>query len=115
MQEARPDPDLFDLFFQRMRKRIEELFGEAKEFMGLRRAKFRRMKFVKEQVLMTAAAQNIKRIVKLLSGKGSKAPAMAVQKPLSLSFVKGLLKILAWLPLEFGRNLDFGEKCPVET
>lgn len=26
---------------QRMRKRIEELFGEAKEFMGLRRAKFR--------------------------------------------------------------------------
>lgn len=51
---------------QRMRKRIEELFGEAKEFMGLRRAKFRRMKFVKEQVLMTATAQNIKRMVKLL-------------------------------------------------
>ncbi len=52
---------------QRMRKRIEELFGEAKEFMGLRRAKFRRMKFVREQVLMTATAQNIKRMVKLLS------------------------------------------------
>jgi len=51
---------------QRMRKKIEELFGEAKEFMGLRRAKFRRHKFVKEQVLMTATAQNIKRLVKYL-------------------------------------------------
>jgi len=52
---------------QRMRKRIEELFGEAKEFMGFRRAKFRYRRFVKEQVLMTAAAQNMKRMVKLLS------------------------------------------------
>jgi GDP-mannose 4,6-dehydratase len=41
---------------QRMRKRIEELFGEAKEFMGLRTAKLRRLKFVKEQILMTATA-----------------------------------------------------------
>ncbi|MDI6721727.1 MAG: IS1182 family transposase [Candidatus Aenigmarchaeota archaeon] len=100
---------------QRMRKRIEELFGEAKEFMGLRRAKFRRMKFVKEQILMTAAAQNIKRMVKLLSGKGSKAPAMARQRPLILSFVNDLLKILAWPPLESAENLYFGEKCPLET
>ena len=52
---------------QRMRKRIEELFGEAKELMGFRRAKFRCRRFVAEQVLMTAAAQNIKRMVKLLS------------------------------------------------
>jgi transposase len=55
---------------QRMRKRIEELFGEAKEWMGLRRAKFRRHKFFKEQTLMTATAQNIKRMVKLLSQGG---------------------------------------------
>ena len=57
---------------QRKRKQIEELFGEAKEYMGLRVAKFRRMKFVKEQVLMTAAAQNMKRMVKLLSARGPK-------------------------------------------
>ena len=38
--------------------------------MGLRRAKFRRLKFVREQVLMTATAQNIKRMVKLVSRKG---------------------------------------------
>lgn len=62
---------------QRMRKRIEELFGEAKEYMGLRVAKFRRMKFVREQVLMTASAQNIKRMVKLLAARGPKKEALA--------------------------------------
>ena len=65
---------------QRMRKRIEELFGEAKEFMGLRRAKFRRLKFVREQVLMTAAAQNIKRIVAHLSKQGPKKGATAAKR-----------------------------------
>jgi hypothetical protein len=53
-----------------MRKRVEELFGEAKEFMGLRHMKFRGAVFVREQVLLTAMTQNIKRIVKLLSTKG---------------------------------------------
>lgn len=52
---------------QRMRKRIEELFGEAKECMGMRRMKFRGALFVREQVLLTATAQNIKRMVRLLS------------------------------------------------
>ncbi len=66
---------------QRMRKRIEELFGEAKELMGLRVAKFRRTKFVREQILMTATAQNIKRMVKLLSRGGPNAEAIAVHKP----------------------------------
>jgi transposase len=69
---------------QRMRKRIEELFGEAKEFMGLRRAKFRRRPFVREQVLMTAAAQNIKRMVKLLSRKGPARAAAAVARVFSM-------------------------------
>jgi hypothetical protein len=55
-----------------MRKRVEELFGEAKEFMGLRRMKFRGALFVREQVLLTATAQNIKRMVRLLSRKGPK-------------------------------------------
>jgi transposase len=60
---------------QRMRKRIEELFGEAKDCMGLRRAKFRLQCFVREQVLMTATAQNIKRMVKLLSLRGPRREA----------------------------------------
>ena len=66
-----------------MRKRIEELFGEAKEFMGLRRAKFRLRRFVREQVLMTATAQNIKRMIKHLSRKGPRKGEEVMGQPLS--------------------------------
>ena len=44
---------------------IGSLIGEAKEQMGLRRASRRELEQVQEQCLMTAMAQNIKRIVKL--------------------------------------------------
>ena len=60
---------------QRMRKRVEELFGEAKDCMGLRRMKFRGALFVREQVLLTATAQNIKRMARLLSRRGPKPQA----------------------------------------
>ena len=65
---------------QRNRKKIEELFGEAKEQMGFRRMKLRRLKFVIEQVFLTAAAQNIKRLVKHLE---KHAPKHAQQVKLS--------------------------------
>jgi len=52
---------------QRYRKQIEELFGEAKEFMGLRRLRLRTLARVQEQPLLTALAQNLKRLVKLHS------------------------------------------------
>jgi hypothetical protein len=82
-----------------MRKRIEELFGEAKEFMGLRQAKFRRRPFVREQVLMTAAAQNIKRMVRLLSKQGPERAAASIGRFL-LSFRMTLASFtfdsLAW-------------------
>ncbi len=45
---------------------IEGLFAEAKQFHGLRRARYRGLKKVSIQALMTAMAQNIKRIVKQL-------------------------------------------------
>lgn len=50
---------------QRFRKQIEELFGEAKDFMGLRRMRLRTFERVQEQPLLTALAQNLKRLVKL--------------------------------------------------
>jgi hypothetical protein len=50
---------------QRFRKQIEELFGEAKDFMGLRRMRMRTFERVQEQPLLTALAQNLKRLVKL--------------------------------------------------
>ncbi len=49
------------------RKTIESLFGEAKEQMGLRVCKFRRRWNTEEQFLLTAAAQNIKRMVRLFN------------------------------------------------
>ena len=44
---------------RRKRKPIEGLFGEAKEYMGLRAARFRRLWNVREQFLLTATVQNI--------------------------------------------------------
>ncbi len=58
----------------RCRKQIEHLFGEAKEQMGLRRARLRGKANVLEQCLMTATAQNIKRLVKALE----RMPAAAI-------------------------------------
>ena len=52
---------------QRQRKKVEALFAELKNQIGLRRLRLRRMKFVREQFLLAAAVQNIKRLVRFLS------------------------------------------------
>jgi hypothetical protein len=52
---------------QRQRKKIEALFAELKNQIGLRRLRLRRMKFVREQFYLAGAAQNIKRLVRFLS------------------------------------------------
>jgi len=51
----------------RQRKKVEALFAELKNQIGLRRLRLRSMKFVREQFFLAAAAQNIKRLVRLLS------------------------------------------------
>ena len=52
---------------QRQRKKVEALFAELKNQIGLRRLRLRRLKFVREQFFLVAAAQNIKRLVRFLS------------------------------------------------
>src|SRR5277367_268767 len=52
---------------QRKRKKVEALFAELKNLIGLRRLRLRRMKFVREQFFLAAAAQNLKRLVRFLS------------------------------------------------
>jgi hypothetical protein len=52
--------------FQRERKKVEALFAELKK-IGLRRLRLRRLKFVREQFFLAAAAQNIKPLVRFLS------------------------------------------------
>jgi hypothetical protein len=61
---------------------MEELFGEAKEYLGLGRMKFRGTVFVREQVLLTAAAQNIKRMARLLPRRGLATQAKLLQLPI---------------------------------
>jgi hypothetical protein len=51
---------------QRERKKVEALFAELKNQIGLRRLRLRRLKFVREQFFLAAAAQNIKRLVRFL-------------------------------------------------
>jgi len=52
---------------QRKRKKVEALFAELKNLIGLRRLRLRRMKFVREQFFLAATAQNLKRLVRFLS------------------------------------------------
>jgi hypothetical protein len=52
---------------QRQRKKVEALFAEVKNQIGLRRLRLRRIKFVREQFFLAAAVQNIKRLVRFLS------------------------------------------------
>ena len=52
---------------QRRRKKVEALFAELKNQIGLRRLRLRRLKFVREQFFLAAVAQNIKRLVRFLS------------------------------------------------
>ena len=72
------------------RKTIESLFGEAKEQMGLRVCKFRKRWNVAEQFLLTAVAQNIKRIVKLLSKKPKKADEATKDKEKQTGLPNGI-------------------------
>lgn len=64
-------------FSQRCRKRIEHLFAEAKEQMGLRRARRRGWSNVSEQCLLTALALNLKRIVAALRWRPAGAAVAA--------------------------------------
>jgi transposase len=59
---------------QRQRKKVEALFAELKNQIGLRRLRLRRMKFVREQFWLAATVQNIKRLVRFLSQPAEPLP-----------------------------------------
>ena len=58
---------------QRQRKKVEALFAELKNQIGLRRLRLRRLKFVREQFYLAAVAQNLKRLVRFLNQPTSSA------------------------------------------
>jgi transposase len=52
---------------QRARRKIEALFSELKQRLGLRRVRLRRLWNVAEQFFLAATAQNLKRLVRFLA------------------------------------------------
>src|SRR5258705_587071 len=54
---------------QRARRKVEALFAELKNYIGLRRLRLRRMRFVREQFYLAATVQNLKRLVRFLSSR----------------------------------------------
>ena len=60
---------------QRQRKKVEALFAELKNQIGLRRLRLRRLRFVREQFFLAAVAQNLTRLVRFLSQP--KTPVLA--------------------------------------
>jgi transposase len=65
---------------QRDRRKVEALFGELKNRIGLRRVRLRRLKHVREQFLMAATAQNLKRLVRYLASLTPKPPDLAINR-----------------------------------
>jgi len=56
---------------QHQRRKVEALFAELKNQIGLRRLRLRRMRFVREQFFLAATAQNLKRLVRYLHANKS--------------------------------------------
>jgi transposase len=81
---------------QRCRKKIEMLFGEAKEFMGLSRARRRRHGNVLDQCLGTAAVQNMKRIVRAMEGKVPHSLHYANHKTRLIAVINDLRALYSW-------------------
>ena len=62
---------------QRARRKVEALFAELKNYIGLRRLRLRRMRFIREQFYLAATVQNLKRLVRFLSSKPAEKIATA--------------------------------------
>ena len=63
----------------RQRRKVEALFSELKNLIGLRRLRLRRIKFVREQFYLAAVAQNLKRLVRFLNMRAQAAMASCVR------------------------------------
>ena len=61
----------------RKRRKVEALFSELKNLIGLRRLRLRRLKFVREQFYLAAVAQNLKRLMRFLNMRAQAAMAIA--------------------------------------
>jgi len=65
---------------QRLRIRIEHIFAEAKEHHGLRRSRYRTLCKQQEQANLTAAVQNLKRLVSYIGRRRAATAAITALK-----------------------------------
>jgi transposase len=63
---------------QRQRRKIEALFAELKNQIGLRRVRLRRMKHVREQFFLAATAQNLKRLDRFLRSRSLESATVPI-------------------------------------
>ena len=66
--------------YKRRRETIERSFADAKELHSLRYARYRGLAKVKEQCLLTAMAQNVKKLALLLSKRGKSLVIRLINK-----------------------------------
>jgi len=63
---------------QRQRRKLEALFAELKNQIGLRRMRLRRMKHVREQFFLAATAQNLKRLARFLRSRSLESATVPI-------------------------------------
>ena len=74
---------------QRQRTRLEHLFGEAKEHHGLARAQGRGLVRVDQQVKLTAATQNLKRLMSSRNWRRAAAQTASLRQATNSAFLSG--------------------------
>ena len=63
---------------QCQRRKVEALFAELKNQIGLRRVRLRRMKHVREQFFLAATAQNLKRLARFLRSRSLESATVPI-------------------------------------
>ena len=71
---------------QKLRKRVEHIFAEAKNWHGLDRARSRGIRAMRQQACLTATVQNIKRLVGHMRRKLKNTGIAAVNTPVFCAF-----------------------------
>ncbi len=71
---------------QKLRKRVEHIFAEAKNWHGLDRARCRGIRAMQQQACLTATVQNIKRLVGHMRRKFRNTAVAACKKPVFYAF-----------------------------
>jgi len=82
---------------QTLRKRVEHVFAEAKQWHGLDRARCRGLQSVRQQASLTAAVQNIKRLVSHCRRTATRAAASMREMYPSQTMVQLIRPIIAGL------------------